>query len=86
MQRKPIRKISKKKKQQLKEERLLVGKLLIKQNGKCADCGGILGWGSAKHEIKFRSKGGDPTSEENCILLCLVCHAKRHHQKFIMEG
>ncbi len=86
MKRTPIRKVSSKKRAQLKEERILTARLIIKQDGKCADCGVKLGWGSAKHEKVFRSHGGDPTDEDNCQLLCLVCHGKRHGLNLIMEG
>lgn len=86
MRRKPLRKISVKKAAQLKAEKLLTGRLIIKQKGRCADCNKLLGWGSAKHEIKFRSQGGDPTDETNCVLLCLKCHGKAHGIKIITGG
>jgi len=85
MQRKPIRKISNKKRAQLKAERILTARLIIRQEGKCADCKEKLGFGSAKHEIIFRSHGGDPLDEKNTVLLCLVCHGKRHRLNLIME-
>ena len=78
MQRKSIRKISDKRRVQLKEERILTAKLIIKQGGKCADCGGKLGWGSSPHHIIFRSHGGK-SDIDNVVLLCLPCHGKRHH-------
>ena len=78
MQRKLIRKISDKKRAQLKAEKELTARLIIKQNGRCADCGKGLGWRSAKHEIKSRAQGGDPTDENNCVLLCGKCHSKAH--------
>ena len=78
MKRTRIKPISDKKREQLKAENLLTARLIIKQKGRCAECDKLLGWGSAKHEIKFRSQGGDPTDETNCKLLCLVCHGKRH--------
>lgn len=59
-------------------EKELTRTLFIKQKGLCAECYSPLGWGSAKHEIKFRSRGGDPTDEKNCQLLCLVCHNRAH--------
>jgi len=74
----PLRSVSYKRRLQLEAEKQLTAKLFIKQNGDCADCGCNLGWGSAKHEITFRSKGGDPLDENNCMLLCLPCHGKRH--------
>ncbi len=86
MRRTPLRKVSKKRAAQLKVEKLLTARLIVKQKGRCADCNKLLGWGSAKHEIKFRSHGGDPTDETNCELLCLVCHAKEHHIIIIEEG
>lgn len=86
MKRTPLRKVSDKKREQLAEEKKLTEKLFFDQDGKCADCGCGLGWGAAKHEIIFRSHGGSPTDENNCLLLCLVCHGKRHHLNLIMGG
>ena len=73
-----IRRISKKKQAELKEEKLLTAQLILKQDGKCADCGKILGWRSAKHEIIPRSKGGNPTDPNNTVVLCGKCHSLRH--------
>lgn len=78
MKRSGIIKISPKKRAQLRDEKELTALLFEKQSGLCADCGGQLGWGSAKHEVIFRSRGGSPTDESNCILLCLKCHNLRH--------
>lgn len=80
-----MKRISNKKIAQQKEERELTARLFVKQAGLCADCKRILGWGSAKHEIKHRSQGGSPTDEKNTILLCMVCHGKRHGQNLIRE-
>lgn len=30
------------------------------------------------HEIVFRSRGGDPTTPSNCVLLCEPCHRAVH--------
>ena len=30
------------------------------------------------HEIVPRSRGGDPTDPEQCLLICPVCHRKEH--------
>ena len=79
-----MKRISAKKQAQLKAEKELTARLLVKQSGLCADCKQALRWGSAKHEIKHRSQGGDPTDEENCVLLCLPCHGARHGLKLIM--
>jgi len=76
--RKKINPMSAEKRRELVRERELIAKLLVKQKGKCARCSKPLGWASAKHEITFRSHGGDPTDEDNCILLCLECHMKEH--------
>jgi len=73
-----IKPLSNKRQKQMMVERELTRKLFIKQKGLCAECHKPLGWGSSKHEIKFRSRGGDPTDEENCQLLCLKCHNKAH--------
>ncbi len=80
-----MKRISAKKLAQLKLEKELTSRLYEKQSGLCADCKRDLGWGSGKHEIKHRSQGGSPTDETNTILLCLVCHGKRHGQNLIRE-
>ena len=33
------------------------------------------------HEIIPRSRGGDPTDPDNCILACPKCHAREHGQR-----
>lgn len=78
MKKTPIKKVSDKRRKQMSKERELTRVLFKKQNGLCAECGRPLGWGSSKHEIQFRSRGGDPTSEENCQLLCALCHSAQH--------
>ena len=80
-----MKRISTKKRAQLKVEKELTARLLIKQSGLCADCKRALGWGSAKHEIKHRSQGGAPTDKENTVLLCLSCHGKRHGVNLIVR-
>ena len=71
---------------QLKQEKELTARLLIKQGGLCSECKCALGWGSAKHEIKHRSQGGSPTDETNCKLLCLKCHGKAHGLDIMIGG
>ncbi len=79
MKRTRIKPMSDKKKLQLKEERLLYAKLLIRSKGRCEQCGGKGDFrGLTKHEIKSRAQGGDPTDENNTILLCGRCHSKVH--------
>ena len=81
MKRSAIRRFSPKKRAELQEEKRLTELLYEKQSGLCSDCGCALGWGSAKHEIVFRSHGGSPTDIDNCKLLCLPCHMKAHGLK-----
>ena len=33
------------------------------------------------HEVIPRSRGGDPTDPEQCILACVKCHTRRHGQR-----
>jgi 5-methylcytosine-specific restriction endonuclease McrA len=47
----------------------------------CQDCGRADNL-DMPHHIVFRSHGGDD-SMENLVLLCRVCHAKRHGIKLI---
>jgi hypothetical protein len=80
MKRSPIRRISNKKMHQNKEERILIEKLMERCHGKCESCGHIPDWrGLSKHEIIFRSHGGDPTDPDNCLMLCGKCHAACHN-------
>lgn len=79
MKKSPIRKISKKKSTQKREEQKLTQKLLEESNGCCMNCGQFPDFrGLSKHEIKFRSQGGDPTDINNVILVCGRCHSKFH--------
>jgi len=80
-----MRRVSKKRMKTLLLERKLSIKLLEKQKGLCAECGGQLGWRSAKHEIIFRSKGGSSIDEDNCELLCGACHSKKHGIKEVQD-
>ncbi len=82
---KPMRKVSEKMAQQLKEEKLLTLELYEQQDGLCAECGKALGFGSAKHEKVFRSHGGSAIDKTNTILLCLVCHSARHGIKVVED-
>ena len=34
--------------------------------------------GLYKHEIKFRSQGGDPLDPNNCLMVCGKCSSKEH--------
>lgn len=33
------------------------------------------------HEVKLRSRGGDPTDPANCVTLCFKCHGEAHGQR-----
>ena len=85
MRKSPLKRQSEKKRLELLAEKKLAVLLWTRQQGLCADCGKPLGWGSSKHEIKFRSRGGDPTDESNCKLLCVVCAAKPHGIKVVLS-
>jgi 5-methylcytosine-specific restriction endonuclease McrA len=79
MKRTPINKVSKKKARIMRQERIIELQLLDNYGWNCHYCGKtncVLN----KHEILFRSHGGDPTDMENCIILCSVCHAKAHRR------
>lgn len=77
---KGLNKVSPKRQWQSTQETILTAKLLAEQGGKCYDCGtdkpDWRGW--QKHELTFRSQGGDPLDKNNCIVLCAKCHSARH--------
>lgn len=78
MRRTPLRKVSVKRKLQLLQERELRLRLYKLQDGKCAVCGGTGDWrGFSLHHKIFRSHGGKST-EENCEIICAVCHSLKH--------
>ena len=78
MKRTAINKISKKKQRIMRQERLLELELCEKYGYCCHYCGKteVI----VKHEIAFRSNGGDPTDPDNCIILCRDCHNKAHRR------
>jgi 5-methylcytosine-specific restriction endonuclease McrA len=74
-----LRAVSQKRQAQMKAEKELSKKMLDKCGGKCMKCGKLPDWrGLSKHEIIFRSQGGDPLDESNCQLLCGTCHDLIH--------
>jgi 5-methylcytosine-specific restriction endonuclease McrA len=79
MKRTPLNKVSKKKLVEKKKEQKLTQELLELCKGLCMNCGSTPDFrGLSKHEIKFRSQGGDPTDRNNTILVCGKCHSKFH--------
>lgn len=77
-----LKRISNKMAAQKVKERALRLKLLERCQGLCELCHRAPDWrGLSKHEIKFRSQGGNPLDEDNCLMLCGVCHSKEHHIK-----
>jgi hypothetical protein len=79
MKRTPIRKISKKRAEQKRKEAQLTQELLEDSDDLCAICHKPHDWrGFSKHELKFRSHGGDPTDKSNCVLICAKCHSEKH--------
>jgi 5-methylcytosine-specific restriction endonuclease McrA len=79
MKRTPIRRISKRKIEQKKQEAKLTQELLKKSDGLCAICHNPADWrGFSKHEKVFRSHGGDPIDKGNCVLICAKCHSRLH--------
>jgi 5-methylcytosine-specific restriction endonuclease McrA len=74
-----LRAVSQKRQAQMKAEKELSKKMLEKCGGKCMKCGKLPDWrGLSKHEIIFRSQGGNPLDESNCLILCGKCHNRVH--------
>lgn len=77
---KPINKISKKMVKQKVLEKELTVKLMERCEGMCEICHKPPDWrGLSKHEIVFRSHGGDYTDESNCLMVCGFCHSSVCH-------
>lgn len=84
----PLRKISKKMKQQCYHERVLKKQIVIEQwgydgRGLCLLC---MQWAKLeKHEIVFRSQMGSAVDRNNCICLCGYCHSLITNSKIKLE-
>jgi 5-methylcytosine-specific restriction endonuclease McrA len=81
MKKTPLKHISTKKQKQVVEERKLKKQLLERCQGKC-ECGcnrypTEYPFVLDKHEIIFRSHGGDPLDPENCVILRRDCHDRQ---------
>ena len=80
MKKTPLQRISAKRAKQSREEKLLIGRLIIRSGGLCEECKSKADWrGLSKHEIKSRAQGGDPLDPANCVMLCGRNHSKEHH-------
>ncbi len=77
MRQTPLRKVSKKMVKQQGIENVLKKKLGEKYGRCCHHCGSNE-LPRDKHEIVFRSQGGDPLDEDNCLLLARFCHDCAH--------
>ena len=78
MKRSPIRKISKKKEAEKREEVKIRQQLIERCNGCCEECGEPARWpGLSPHETIFRSHGGK-MSLDNSKMLCIGCHGRKH--------
>jgi hypothetical protein len=74
-----LKSVSTKKASQKHKERKLSQELLEESGGLCQECGQPPDFrGLSKHEVKFRSKGGDPLDKSNVKLLCGTCHDLAH--------
>jgi predicted HNH restriction endonuclease len=81
MKKSRINPISKKKQIEKGIEAELRAKLLAEHGNVCMECGKSpfeFPFRLEKHEIKFRSQGGDPTDPSNCLMLCQRCHQDIH--------
>ena len=82
----PLKKVSNKMAKQKRQERQLKTQLFERCKGLCEDCGQPPDFrGLSKHEIVYRSRGGNPLDPDNCKMLCGTCHSKRHGLNEIKE-
>ena len=78
MKRTPIKKVSDKKRSQLKDEKAVHAKVIERSQGLCERCGCAPDFrGLSVHHKVFRSHGGKSTLE-NQVALCGRCHSKEH--------
>ena len=76
---KPINQMSNGKYKQVKEEQKLKKELVEKCGGLCELCHQPPDFrGLQKHEIIFRSHGGNSLDRDNVLLLCAKCHSMKH--------
>lgn len=76
---KHINQMSSGKYKQTKEEQKLKQELLERCKGLCECCHRPPDFrGLSKHEIIFRSKGGNPLDKDNVLMLCGRCHSGKH--------
>ncbi len=77
-----IKSVSKKRAAGKRLEVKLTQRLLDHTGGICEICDKPPGYfGLAKHEILFRSRGGDPNDPLNTLLLCGDCHNHTQYPK-----
>jgi len=75
-----MKRISDKKRKQKEDEIICYEVIWYRAKGRCEKCGGVGDWRKLhKHEIIPRSKGGDPTDPDNCLLLCGKHHSEEHN-------
>lgn len=76
---KPIKKVSDKKRSQLKDEKAVHAQVIERSQGLCERCGCAPDFrGLSVHHKVFRSQGGKSTIE-NQVALCGACHSLSHH-------
>jgi 5-methylcytosine-specific restriction endonuclease McrA len=84
---KPINQISKKKRQQIEDEKPIREALYKRANGRCEICGRA-SWeclgGLHPHERVFKSHGGR-ISMSNSVICCNTCHGNEGHNLRIIE-
>jgi 5-methylcytosine-specific restriction endonuclease McrA len=79
MKRSRLKPVGKKRAGVLRKEQALKQELASKGGGLCQLCGHPPDFrGLSKHEIVFRSHGGDPTDITNVQLICGKCHSLAH--------
>ncbi|KKK87067.1 hypothetical protein LCGC14_2756950 [marine sediment metagenome] len=82
MKKSKIPKISKKQKKVKGWERMIIARLIMKCKGYCMKCGKWPDFKDGRGQLHLshtipKSRGGQAT-EENCQMLCRVCHNARH--------
>ena len=81
-----LRKVSNKQAKELRLRRLLKAKLIIRNDGRCEECGQLGGWLGLELSHTIPLSRGGKTEMSNVRLLCHSCHGRIYHHLNVVDG